>query len=88
MMKLFLPLFSTHTKHQKELVKDFCEIKKEIHSHVRAYMKSQEKLVVLVYAGTRQQIKAQQTQVETERRKLSLLLKQREKMRSLLAYVY
>ncbi len=84
-MRAFLSFFRTPSKGRKELVKEFCEIKKEIRSQVNAYMKSQQALVALVYSGTRQQINEQQAHIETERQELSSLLKKREQVRCLLA---
>ena len=87
-MKLFHPLFRTSTKHRKDLVKELGEIRKQVRMHFNAYMKYQTELTELRSVGWHAQIRAKEVQAKQERRKISELLKQQEKVRSLLAYVH
>ena len=67
-------------------MKTFDEITSEVRSLVKAYMNHQTELAELLETGQTEQIKAKQTQVRQEKRKLTALLKQREKTRSLLIH--
>ncbi len=73
-------------KRRKAQVKALCEITGEVRSLVKAYMTHQTELTELLQTGHAEQIKAKQAQVRQEKRKLGMLLKQREKTRSLLIH--
>ena len=85
-MSLFFPFFKNHTKRRKAQVKALCDITSEVRTLVKEYMNHQTELAELLETGHAERIKAKQAQVRQEKRKLTVLLKQREKTRSLLIH--